>query len=75
MKYTLTECMDVFCRGGWQISEADRQYLEAEYDDYNATNASGAAFCRSAVLIVCLLKHTFLELHLLNPLTDFINFF
>ncbi|XP_076948291.1 uncharacterized protein LOC143620481 [Bidens hawaiensis] len=46
--------------GGWQISEADRQYLEAEYDDYNATNASGAAFCRSAVLILMallLLRH------------------
>nr|XP_043608362.1 uncharacterized protein LOC122580157 [Erigeron canadensis] len=46
--------------GAWQISEADRQYLEAEYDDYNATNASGAAFCRSAVLILMallLLRH------------------
>lgn len=41
-----------FNRGAWQISEADRQYLEAEYDDYNSTNASGAAFCRSVVLIV-----------------------
>lgn len=46
-----------FFRGGWQISEADRQYLEAEYDDYNATNASGAAFCRSAVLIVSPQNH------------------
>ncbi|XP_024994062.1 uncharacterized protein LOC112527577 [Cynara cardunculus var. scolymus] len=46
--------------GAWQISEAERQYLEAEYDDYNATNASGAAFCRSAVLILMallLLRH------------------
>ncbi|XP_071703403.1 uncharacterized protein [Rutidosis leptorrhynchoides] len=47
--------------GGWQMSEADRQYLEAEYDDYNnATNTSGAAFCRSAVLILMallLLRH------------------
>ncbi|KAL3501417.1 hypothetical protein ACH5RR_035866 [Cinchona calisaya] len=53
--------------GGWQLSgtpldlhdprllaiaEAERQLLEAEYDDYNATNASGAAFCRSAALIL-----------------------
>ncbi|KAK4376679.1 hypothetical protein RND71_002975 [Anisodus tanguticus] len=52
--------------GGWQISgtpldlhdprvlaiaEAERQLLEAEYDDYNSANASGAAFCRSAALI------------------------
>nr|GMD48742.1 E3 ubiquitin-protein like [Ipomoea batatas] len=61
--------------GGWQISgtpldlhdprllalaEAERQILEAEYDDYNATNASGAAFCRSAALILMallLLRH------------------
>lgn len=57
----------MFCRGGWQIAgtplelhdprllairEAERQLLEAEYDDYNATNASGVAFCRSAALIV-----------------------
>ncbi|CAL5338471.1 unnamed protein product [Camellia sinensis] len=52
--------------GGWTISgtpldlndprllamaEAERHFLEAEYDDYAATNASGAAFCRSAALI------------------------
>lgn len=61
--------------GGWQISgtpldlhdprllaiaEAERQFLEAEYDEYNATNASGAAFCRSAALILMallLLRH------------------
>lgn len=61
--------------GGWQISgtpldlhdprllaiaEAERQFLEAEYEDYNATNASGAAFCRSAALILMallLLRH------------------
>lgn len=61
--------------GGWQISgtpvdlndprllaiaEAERQFLEAEYEDYNASNASGAAFCRSAVLILMallLLRH------------------
>ncbi|KAL8230039.1 hypothetical protein R6Q57_014939 [Mikania cordata] len=55
--------------GGWQISgasvdlndprllaiaEAERQFLEAEYEDYNESNASGAAFCRSAVLIASL---------------------
>ncbi|KAL4569519.1 hypothetical protein LXL04_025158 [Taraxacum kok-saghyz] len=56
-------CMDettIDIGEAWQISEADRQYLEAEYDDYNSTNASGAAFCRSAVLILMallLLRH------------------
>ena len=59
-------------RGGWQISgapldlhdprllaiaEAERQLLEAEYDDYSSTNASGAAFCRSAALIVSIYQH------------------
>ncbi|GMH31163.1 hypothetical protein Nepgr_033006 [Nepenthes gracilis] len=34
------------------IAEAERQFLEAEYDDYAATTASGAAFCRSAALIL-----------------------
>nr|GMD85579.1 RING/FYVE/PHD zinc finger superfamily protein isoform 5 [Ipomoea batatas] len=61
--------------GGWQISgvpldlhdprflalaEAERQILEAEYDDYHATSASGAAFCRSVALILMallLLRH------------------
>lgn len=53
--------------GGWQISgtplnlhdprllaiaEAERQFLEAEYGDYNTTNASGTAFCRSVALIL-----------------------
>ncbi|KAK3002329.1 hypothetical protein RJ639_021584 [Escallonia herrerae] len=63
--------------GGWQISgspldlhdprllafaEAERQFLEAEYDDFNASNATGAAFCRSAALILMallLLRHAF----------------
>lgn len=31
---------------------AERHFLEAEYDEYADTNASGAAFCRSAALIV-----------------------
>ena len=34
------------------IAEAERHFLEAEYDEYAASNASGAAFCRSAALIV-----------------------
>nr|CAD1839300.1 unnamed protein product [Ananas comosus var. bracteatus] len=33
------------------MAAAQHQCLEAEYDDYAATNASGAAFCRSAALI------------------------
>jgi hypothetical protein len=58
---------DLFCSGGWTISgtqldlrdprllaiaEAERHFLEAEYDDYATSNASGAAFCRSVALIV-----------------------
>jgi len=58
---------DFFCSGGWTISgtqldlrdprllaiaEAERHFLEAEYDDYATSNASGAAFCRSVALIV-----------------------
>lgn len=42
------------------IAEAERQFLEAEYDGYAASNASGAAFCRSAALILMallLLRH------------------
>jgi Protein of unknown function (DUF3675) len=56
-----------FFSGGWTITgtpldlhdprilavaAAQRRLLEAEYDEYSATNASGAAFCRSAALIV-----------------------
>lgn len=56
-------------RGVWQISgtpldmhdprllaiaEAERQFFDADYDDYNSANSSGAAFCRSAALIVSL---------------------
>ncbi|XP_030473525.1 uncharacterized protein LOC115691093 [Syzygium oleosum] len=39
---------------------AERHFLEAEYDEYADTNASGAAFCRSAALILMallLLRH------------------
>ncbi|KAJ4974679.1 hypothetical protein NE237_007853 [Protea cynaroides] len=61
--------------GGWTISSApldlhdprliamaaaERHFLEAEYDEYAATNASGAAFCHSAALILMallLLRH------------------
>lgn len=39
---------------------AERHFLDAEYDEYAATNASGAEFCRSAALILMallLLRH------------------
>ncbi|CAI9767997.1 unnamed protein product [Fraxinus pennsylvanica] len=54
-------------RGVWQISgtpldvndprllaiaDAERQFFEAEYDDYNSTSNGSAAFCRSAALIL-----------------------
>ncbi|KAF5443327.1 hypothetical protein F2P56_035890 [Juglans regia] len=42
------------------IADAERQFLEAEYDEYADSNASGAAFCRSAALILMallLLRH------------------
>lgn len=42
------------------MAEAERHFLEAEYDEYAASNASGAAFCRSAALILMallLLRH------------------
>ncbi|KAL4362337.1 hypothetical protein GQ457_04G011100 [Hibiscus cannabinus] len=42
------------------IAEAERQLLEAEYDEYATSNSSGAAFCRSAALILMallLLRH------------------
>ncbi|XP_010937150.1 uncharacterized protein [Elaeis guineensis] len=42
------------------MAAAQRHFLEAEYDDYADTNASGAAFCRSAALILMallLLRH------------------
>lgn len=34
------------------MAAAERRLLEAEYDEYADTNANGAAFCRSAALIV-----------------------
>uniref|UniRef100_A0A6V7QQT4 RING-CH-type domain-containing protein n=1 Tax=Ananas comosus var. bracteatus TaxID=296719 RepID=A0A6V7QQT4_ANACO len=33
------------------VASAQRHFLEAEYDEYAATNANGAAFCRSAALV------------------------
>ncbi|PIA57473.1 hypothetical protein AQUCO_00600301v1 [Aquilegia coerulea] len=42
------------------MAAAERHFMEAEYDEYAATNASGAAFCRSAALILMallLLRH------------------
>ncbi|KAE8657430.1 PHD finger protein MALE STERILITY 1-like [Hibiscus syriacus] len=44
------------------IAEAERQFLETEYDEYAALNTSGAAFCRSAALVLMallLLHHAF----------------
>ncbi|XP_057952132.1 uncharacterized protein LOC131146514 [Malania oleifera] len=61
--------------GGWMISgtpldlhdprllamaAAERHFLDAEYDEYADSNATGAAFCRSAALILMallLLRH------------------
>lgn len=34
------------------VAASERQLMEAEYDDYADTNTGGAAFCRSAALIV-----------------------
>uniref|UniRef100_A0A0E0J530 RING-CH-type domain-containing protein n=1 Tax=Oryza nivara TaxID=4536 RepID=A0A0E0J530_ORYNI len=34
------------------VAAAQRRLLETEYDEYAGTDASGAAFCRSAALIV-----------------------
>ncbi|KAM7480023.1 hypothetical protein LguiA_028236 [Lonicera macranthoides] len=42
------------------MAAAERHLAEAEYDEYEDTNASGAAFCRSAALILMallLLRH------------------
>ncbi|KAJ4895636.1 RING/FYVE/PHD zinc finger superfamily protein [Raphanus sativus] len=34
------------------MAAAERHFLEADYDDYSESNSSGAAFCRSAALIL-----------------------
>jgi len=42
------------------VAAAQRRLLEAEYDEYNGNDANGAAFCRSAALILMallLLRH------------------
>jgi len=42
------------------LAAAQRHFLESDYDEYAATNASGAAFCRSVALILLallLLRH------------------
>lgn len=47
------------------VVAAERHFLDAEYDEYADTNAGGAAFCRSAALILMgllLLRHA-LALH------------
>ena len=52
--------LDLHDRRILAITEAERQILEAEYDEYNSTNASGASFFRSAALILMallLLRH------------------
>lgn len=61
----ITSYFFVVYSGGWTITGtafdlrdprilavAQNHILEAEYDDYSATNASTAAFCRSAALVV-----------------------
>ncbi|TQD79941.1 hypothetical protein C1H46_034494 [Malus baccata] len=71
----LSLCITIFLSDGWTISgtpldlrdprllamaAAERHFLEAEYDEYSDTNASGAAFCRSVALILMallLLRH------------------
>ncbi|CAI9775234.1 unnamed protein product [Fraxinus pennsylvanica] len=35
-----------------EIAEAECQFFQAEYDDYNSTSNGGAAFCRSVALIL-----------------------
>ena len=67
MRFKFISVFFYFHSGGWTITgtpldlrdprilamaAAQRHFLEAEYDEYAATNASGAAFCRSAALIV-----------------------
>lgn len=67
MPYDYLWAMDVSCSGGWTLSgtplslddprilsiaEAERQYLDTEYDEYSASSSNGAPFFRSAALIV-----------------------
>ncbi|ONK65259.1 uncharacterized protein A4U43_C07F35300 [Asparagus officinalis] len=44
------------------VAAAQSHYLDSEYEDYEDTNARGAAFCRSAAMILMallLLRHAF----------------
>nr|GEU42030.1 hypothetical protein [Tanacetum cinerariifolium] len=41
-----------------KLSDVGRQYLEAEYDDYNATNANGAAFFRALIAMAMVMIQT-----------------
>jgi len=34
------------------MAAAERHFFDADYDEYADSNSSGAAFCRSAALIV-----------------------
>lgn len=43
------------------MAAAERHLLEAEYDEYEDTSASGAAFCRSAALIVSCFNHLLIK--------------
>lgn len=36
------------------MAAAERHFFDADYDEYSDSNSSGAAFCRSAALIVSL---------------------
>ncbi|PKA47107.1 E3 ubiquitin-protein ligase MARCH6 [Apostasia shenzhenica] len=58
--WTVTGALDLRDPRILAMAAAQRHLLEAEYDEYAATNASGAAFCRSAALILMallLLRH------------------
>lgn len=72
---SLVEETSIDIRGAWTIggtpldlhdprllamAAAERRLLESEYDEYDDSNSSGAAFCRSAALILMallLLRH------------------
>jgi hypothetical protein len=48
------------------VAAAQHRLLEAEYDGYASTDASGAAFCRSAALIVSLPIPDLIAIYYLN---------
>jgi len=48
------------------VAAAQRRLLEAEYDGYATTDASGAAFCRSAALIVSTFQQWLILLPFIN---------